>query len=499
MITPGKSPSTPVSGPRWPRSALTAAALSIALGLGGCGAVTSEGSTAENAIAFFDDSVVHEISVEFSDADYQAMLAAYSDSGDKDWISASVTIDGTRLENVGLRLKGNSSLNGLSGHGTGGDGNGTSESPETLPWLIRTDKFVDGQEYQGRTDLVVRGNNTESSLNEALALEVVGAADLATLEAAATRFSVNGSAQQLRLVIESPDDDQWNEDTFGDDGSIYKAESTGDYTYRGEDPESYTDVFEQKAGETEDLQPVIEFLDFINNSSDEEFSAHLADHLDVDAFARYLAVQELMGNMDDIDGPGNNSYLRYDSETGRMTVVTWDLNLAFGGMGGMRGTGGMPDGAGNAGGPAMPEGTEPPEGFPESLPEGMEPPEGLPEGMERPAGAPLPEGGEPGNGAGMPGSTENPLTTRFHADAEFEAKYEQALKDLRTELYESGLAQEILESWTDLLTEQAADLVSPETVLEESAGIAEYFTAGGTAASAGPAPAADADAGAEAP
>lgn len=419
---------------------------------------------------------MHEISVEFSDEDYQAMLAAYSASGDKDWISAAVTIDGTVLEDVGLRLKGNSSLNGLSGQG--GDGGGTSEQPETLPWLIRTDKYVDGQEYQGRTDLVVRGNNSESSLNEALALELIGASDLATLEASATRFSVNGSAQQLRLVIESPDDDFWNEDTFGAGGSTYKAESTGDYTYRGEDTESYTDVFKQKAGETEDLQPVIEFLDFINNSTDEDFSAHLADHLDVDAFARYLAAQELLGNMDDIDGPGNNSYLRYDSGTGRMTVVTWDLNLAFGGMSGMGGS-------------------QPPEGFPEGVepPEGMEPPDGLPGGTEPPAGAQLPADGTERNGAGMPGSANNPLTTRFHADAELEATYEQALTDLRTELYESGRAQEILDAWTALLTEQATDLVSAETVLAESAGIAEYFASGEPEAAAGPVPEASAAAG----
>ena len=482
-------PSRRTADSLWPRSALTAAALALALGIAGCSTAGSAESGSDNyAIAFFDDSLVHEIGVEFSDEDYQAMLAAYGDSGGKDWISATVTIDGTRLENVGLRLKGNSSLMGLA-HLTG-DGAGKSESPETLPWLLRTDKFVDGQEYQGRTDLVVRGNNSETSLNEALALELVGAADLATLEASITRFSVNGGTQQLRLVIESPDDDLWNEETFGGDGSIYKAESTGDYTYRGDDAASYTDVFEQKAGAEEDLQPVIEFLDFINNSSDEDFGAHLADHLDVDAFARYLAVQELLGNMDDIDGPGNNSYLRYDSGSGLMTVVTWDLNLAFGAMART-----APDGMEVPEGIQRPEGMEPPEGM--ELPEGMEIPEGMepPQGMEPPAGAPqFPADGDSSKGPGMPGSA-NPLTTRFHANAEFEARYEQALTDLRSGLYESGRAQEILDGWAALLTEQAADLVSPETVAEESADIAEYFTARETDTAAGTDPLADATAG----
>ena len=357
--TTARTPAHRPPNRRWPRTALTAVSLTVALGLGACSTTATEQTAQETpATSFFDDTLVHDISVTFSDEDYQAMLATFTESNDQDWISATVTIDGTTLDNVGLRLKGNSSLQSLSGRGGGpqqatgegtgeeaeletgeessGDGEGTADAPETLPWLIRTDKFVEGQQYQGRTDLVVRGNNSETSLNEALALELTGAANLATLEAAATRFSVNDSPRQLRLVIESPDDEQWNADTFGDDGTIYKAESGGDYSYRGDNAEDYTDVFEQKAGE-DDLQPVMEFLDFINNSSDEDFTAKLGEHLDVDSFATYLAAQELIGNTDDIDGPGNNSYLRYDSETGRMTVVTWDLNLAFGGMGGMRG------------------------------------------------------------------------------------------------------------------------------------------------------------------
>lgn len=44
----------------------------------------------------------------------------------------------------------------------------------------------------------------------------------------------------------------------------------------------------------------------------------------------HLAMEDLTVNADDIDGRGNNSYLRYDSVTGLMTVVAWDANLAFG-------------------------------------------------------------------------------------------------------------------------------------------------------------------------
>ena len=69
------------------------------------------------------------------------------------------------------------------------------------------------------------------------------------------------------------------------------------------------------------MTPLIDFLDFVNNSSDAEFADGIASRLDVEAFARYLAFEELVDNFDDIDGPGNNAYLRWDAESQGFTVV----------------------------------------------------------------------------------------------------------------------------------------------------------------------------------
>ena len=44
---------------------------------------------------------------------------------------------------------------------------------EDLPWLIRLDKFVDGQTHDGHEDIVVRSNNSQTSLNEAVALDLL--------------------------------------------------------------------------------------------------------------------------------------------------------------------------------------------------------------------------------------------------------------------------------------------------------------------------------------
>lgn len=419
----------------------------------------------------WDSSTVHTISVEVDEDELAAMIETYSAEDSKEWLTATVTIDGQTFEDVGLRLKGNSSLRSV----------GTDTDAQDIPWLIRLDRFVDGQELDGSTDFVVRSNTSETSLNEAVALDMLGAAGLATEQAIATRFSVNGSEEALRLTIEDPDD-SWDAASFDTDGILYKAQSDGDYSYRGDDPASYTDVFSQKSPSGEDdLTPLIAFLKFLDESDDETFAAEIGEHLDVDAFATYLAMQDVVGNFDDIDGPGNNSFLRYDFETGAFTVVSWDLNLAFGQM---DGGGGMPGGAGGAvpDGAGVPEGFTPPDGetAPDGagLPEGVTPPDGVtpPEGMTAPDGtSQRPEGAGAAGGGGMGG--DNILVTRFLADDDLAALVDQATADLTSSLVTSGTAQEILDRWTALLTDEASDLVDPAAVAAESESIASAFPA----------------------
>ncbi len=418
-------------------------------------------STTEGGI--LDSSVVHEIAVTFDEDAYDAMIETYSATGDKEWIEATATIDGVTLERVGLRLKGNSSLRGL-GTDSGAQGATVSaDDPAGLPWLIRFDKYVDGQDYDGLSDLVVRSNNTETSLNEAIALDLLELAGLASQDAIAVSFSVNGSEPALCLVIEHPDD-VWLEDNFEDDGALYKAESTGDYTYRGDDPESYDQVFDQEAGkDNEDLTPLIEFLDFINNSDDATFNAELADHLDVESFATYLAMQDLIDNFDDINGPGNNSYLYYDSETEAFTVVAWDHNLAFGvqnndGFGAGGGPVGQPAGADAAG--VAPGGAAPGQ-----APGGAPPDRAAPGGIAPDQDA----AGVPGGGRVQP----NVLVDRFLANPEFAALYDEALADLDAALYESGDASEVLATWVAVLS--TSDLVDADTIAVEAAAISRYF------------------------
>ncbi len=390
---------------------------------------TASSQAAADGIDLFDSSAVHTIDVEFDQADYDAMIATFTATGDKEWISATVTIDGVIHTEVGLRLKGNSSLFGLTSE--------TSGNPEELPWLIRINKFVDGADHQGYEDIVIRSNSTDTAMNEAVAQQLLSIAGLASQSPISTAFTVNGSDTELRLAVENPDE-EWHEDNFADeDGLLYKADSDGDYSYRGDDPDAYIDVFDQKVGD-DDYEPLISFLDFINNTDDATFAAELGEHLDVDAFATYLAFQDLIGNADDINGRGNNSYLQYDTTTDQFTVVSWDLNLAFD-TANVTGAGGA-----GAGGPGA--------------------------GGNRPAGG----GGAGGGGAGGPGDQPNVLVDRFMANDDFAALYASKTSELTDQLFTSGTVDDVLANWTELLINDAADLVPASSVMANAAAISSY-------------------------
>jgi spore coat protein CotH len=374
----------------------------------------------------------HEISLVIDDAEYAAMLDTYGSTGDKEWIDATITIDGATYDNVGIRLKGNSSLRGVS----------ADAEAETLPWLIKLDKFVDDQRHDGLTDLVIRSNNSATALNEAVALELLDLAGLASQDAIAVAFSVNGGDAVLRLAIEHPDD-SWMAEELEADGALYKAESTGDYSYRGDDPDSYDEVFDQEAGDDNaDLTPLMAFLEFINNSDDATFADELDEWLDTDAFATYLALQELLDNFDDIDGPGNNSYLFYSTESETFTVVAWDHNLAFGQTpGGPGGPAGVPgddpsDARPGPGGSGAPGGAAPPNGVapPSFDGDGQSPVGGFGGGAGDPGAGDLP------GGAGFPGGQANVLVDRFLANDEWQSLYTDRLAELRSSLYDSGIA-----------------------------------------------------------
>ncbi len=448
----------------------------------------------------------HEISLSYTQERYDEMLDAYFADGEKEWMSADITIDGTTIQDVAVRLKGNSTLSslvddregsdtegerapggigggigggtgdddgargggmpqppedmelpegmdlpegmeapedgqlpegGMPGGGEGGGGFGgtgvalTTDEPENLPLLVSFDENEPGRAYQGRTELSIRpaSASSESSLNEAVALELTEQSGQPTQDYAFTTYAVNDRPTTTRLVVENPDP-QYADGLEGE-GVLYKLLSTSSFEYQGDDQTEYTDDFKQvNLVGSQDLQPIVSFLKWLDGASDEEFADELDQWIDVESFATYLGTQEVLDNFDTISGPGKNAYLYYDLDAGLLSVVSWDLNLALGGMSGPGGAGGgmMPGGGDGGdrragGGEAGDGGAAPDYGGTQGPPEGM-------------------EGGPGGAGSGGMGGmmNQNALVNRFEENPDFAAKIAAAVDDLTAEWIDSGKA-----------------------------------------------------------
>ena len=443
------------------------------------------------ATDLFDSGRAHSIKLTFHDLNYQSMLDTYYAEGEKDYVEADLTVDGTTIPSVGIRLKGNSTLAGLTrngkaregglgpgggGPGGGGPGGGAprgprpegaagagpgggfaraslkAEEPETLPWLIRFDEFVEGRRYQGHREIAVRvaglgGGSTV--LNEALSLNLLAAAGEVAQRYAYSSFTVNGRPATARLVVEHPDE-HFADDVQGS-GVLYKSLATGQFTDQGDDPTDYADDFKQitKRG-SQDLQPVIDLVRWVNSSSDAEFDQRLGEHVDVASFARYTAAQNLLLNFDDMAGPGRNFYLWYDLGTKKFSVIGWDYNLTFSGdaeQGPHDSTsmGGRFPGAGQA-----------------------------PEGMQLPPTDADEEGaGPPGRGFGRMGG--NKLKERYLASSAHQKGYEDAFRELYAQLYGDNKALTTLDGITRVLATvdgynaetAAADAQQLRTLIEQ--------------------------------
>ncbi|MCU1518241.1 MAG: Spore coat protein CotH [Pseudarthrobacter sp.] len=461
-----------------PPLVLSTAAIAVALSLAGCSAIGTTDAAALTSQAsavtalttgstLFTDSS-HTVSIEWDEAEYNTMIDAYETDGSKDWIQATITIDGTVLEDVGVRLKGNSTLRGLEAAGGMGGRGGTAadvsaEDPQTLPLLVDFDKYVDGQDYEGLTQLAIRPGSPV--INEALALALTAASGQASQRYAYTTYSVNGSATETRLVIENPDED-YADNLFTTPGVLFKADAESSFTYQGDDLATYEEQFKQLNAEgTEDLQPIVDFLKWLSEASDEEFDAELANWVDVESFARYAATMNLLVNGDDMAGPGQNYYLWYDLDTKKISVVSWDLNLAMTGnataspddevsMGG--------GGGGAGGGMQRPQGMKNDGGVP---PSGAAPTDaGTDAGVEADADA-----GAPAGGGGRGG---NELKERFLASGAFQSLYDAAYADLYGQLYASGTAASLLDGIAAVVP-PSDDLTEAE--LAEQAGTLRTF------------------------
>jgi spore coat protein CotH len=238
-----------------------------------------------------------------------------------DYVHGDLELAGRRFANVAVRYKGNGTLN----------------APKKS---IKVDlnKYVSGQKLAGVSTLNFHSETTDATwMNESLSYRLFRDAGIPAPRTAYARvyLTITGRSPETYLglfgMVENVDTN-FTFDRFNTrDGAILKPVTDELFADLGNDWARYNQIYDPKTDLTAaQQQRIIEFCRLLTHATDADLAAKLGDYLDLDNFARYMAVVAWSGNPDSLLLNGQNFYLFMSPVTGRMSFIPWDQDHAFG-------------------------------------------------------------------------------------------------------------------------------------------------------------------------
>ena len=296
----------------------------------------------------FDDNQVKRLDFVVTEERWQSMLddmtATYGEFGqlsnnngliDSDenpiFVPADVYYQDTQWYRVGIRFKGNSSLQSSWQAGI-----------LKLSFKLDFDEFeddypqIDNQRFYGFKKFSLKNNfDDESLLREKVASDVFKKAGLAVSNTGFyTLYVDHGNGPEyfgLYTLVEEIDDTLIETQFTSDDGNLYKPEDGGANFVEGSFNE---ENFEKKTNEDdEDWSDIIALFDALHDDTATTAPATWRENLeavfDVDGFLKYLAVNGIIQNWDTYGRMTHNYYLYNNPETSKLTWIPWDNNEAL--------------------------------------------------------------------------------------------------------------------------------------------------------------------------
>ena len=328
----------------------------------------------------FDTSYVHSINIEIDESEWQDLI---DNAQQEQYHTCNITIDGTVVDNVGVRAKGNTSLSTVA-----------SMNSERYSLKVQFDEYDSNTSYYGLDKLALNNiimDNTymKDYFSYTMMNEIGAYAPLCSY----AYVTVNGEDWGLFLAVEGVEEAYARRNFGSDFGQIYKPESAamggGDkdrdndppqmpdmqqeapsgeqggmpdmqqeapngeqggmpdmqqgnrgggpgnmgsgvvaLQYQDDDIDSYSAIFDYAmfSPDTADKNRLISSIKQLNESENIEAVVN------VDEVLRYFVAHNFTDNFDSYTGSLMHNYYLYEKD-GQMSMIAWDYNLAFGGFG----------------------------------------------------------------------------------------------------------------------------------------------------------------------
>jgi hypothetical protein len=272
--------------------------------------------------ALFNSSIIHDINITFSQANYWDSLMYYKLYSDSFNLSTqamlgNVIIDGTPIDSVGISLKGNSSF-GYPG--------------QKKPVKIKLNEYVSGQKFDGLKTLNLNNNMLDPTMmREKLLLDFMNKKGLPAPRCTYARVSYNGQYVGLYKLVEQIDKTLLNTHFGNNGGNLFKGDPLGTLNWIDNQESSYHPYYELHTNTTaNNWSDLVNFIDNVNNTAQSDFYDTLETNLNTTSCIQQWAARNLFADLDGYFHSPHNYYLYHNTLTNKFEWCTWDVSVAFG-------------------------------------------------------------------------------------------------------------------------------------------------------------------------
>ncbi len=266
--------------------------------------------------AVYDPTHVVQVDIELPAADWDAMrlqsrplstlfgnCLAQPFPDPFTYFSGTVTIDGQRLTQVGVRKKG--FLGSLD-----------AVKPSIK---LKFDEYVE-QRFVGMKTLTLNNAKQDPSfVRQCLSYRTFTAAGVPAARCNFAHVRVNGTDLGLYVNVEAANKNFLRRHYDDEDGNLYEG-TLSDFR------DGWTGTFELKTNETENDRTDLEALTTALEVPDSQLLGALGPLVDVDKFMTFWATETLVTHWDGYTGNANNFYAYHDPTSGKFEFIPWGVD-----------------------------------------------------------------------------------------------------------------------------------------------------------------------------
>lgn len=271
----------------------------------------------------FDQTIVPKIEVYLPQDSLDNMLLPNNLSSNHEYLALCIISKGDArdtIENVGLRLRGNS-----------------SRVADKKSFKISFNSFDQGRKYKGVEKLNLNGEHNDPSIVRAkLTWDFFAAAEVPSARVNHVRLHINDEYRGLYLNVEHIDEEFIKKRFSNTEGNLFKCLWPANLNYINSNPESYKfsnngrRAYDLKTNVSEeDYSGLADFIWRLNSSVTNNFQCKIEEVLDVNSVLKAMAIDMLTSNWDGVINQ-NNFYLYEDLSTGIFHWIPYDTDNTFG-------------------------------------------------------------------------------------------------------------------------------------------------------------------------